>query len=39
MISRLFQFGLIAIGVLNLALAALLASQYIGGLLARSIDQ
>jgi hypothetical protein len=39
MINRLFQFGLVAIGVLNVVLAALLVSQFLGGLIAQSIDQ
>jgi hypothetical protein len=39
MINRLFQFGLVAIGVLNVVLAALLVSHFLGGLIAQSIDQ
>jgi hypothetical protein len=39
MINRLVQFGLIAIGVLNVMLAALLVSHFLGSLIAQSVDQ
>jgi hypothetical protein len=39
MISRLFQFGLVAIGVLNTVLGALLVSHFLGGLIAQTVDQ
>jgi hypothetical protein len=39
MINRLFQFSLIAIGVLNTVLGALLVSHFLGGLIAHTVDQ
>jgi len=39
MINRLFQLGLIAIGVLNTVLGALLVSHFLGSLIAQSVDQ
>jgi hypothetical protein len=39
MINRLFQFGLIAIGALNVMLGALVVSHFLGSLIAQSVDQ
>jgi hypothetical protein len=39
MMNRLFQFGMVAIGVLNTVLGALLVSHFLGSLIAHTVDQ
>jgi hypothetical protein len=39
MINRIVQFGLIAIGALNVVLGALIVSHFLGSLIAQGVDQ